>query len=353
MGIKNEARGKLTEALNVLTDRFSQTTDAAEQATITEAINQLNNIRARINQEDLQDAANAIQRATISLERVVNSARLGPFDDFVKAIEGVITRTHQLLRNGELSEPSPRAIEPPATPPPASPVSTSSTTTAPLSIPSRPTPPPPAPLSPPSTPRIPATGLTIDSSKDFTALRLEYERFFETMVIKAEQQSKVDWHTNQLLKNQSRYESVSSNVNNIPWAMIGVIQAMECGFDFSCHLHNGDPLTSRTKHVPPGKPASGEPPFPWETSAIDALKLEGLDKVTDWSIPHMLYLLEKYNGFGYRDKKMATPYLWSFSNQYEKGKYVADGQFDPEAVSRQCGAAVMLKALLDKGINLT
>src|SRR4249920_3423523 len=131
MGIQNEARGKLTEALNVLTDRFIQTTDATEQATITDAINQLNNIRARINQEDLQDAANAIQRATISLERVVNSARLGPFDDFVKAIEGVITRTHQLLRNGELSEPSPRAIDPPATPPPASPGATSSTTTIP------------------------------------------------------------------------------------------------------------------------------------------------------------------------------------------------------------------------------
>jgi lysozyme family protein len=41
-----------------------------------------------------------------------------------------------------------------------------------------------------------------------------------------------------------------------------------------------------------------------------------------------------------------TPYLWSFSSLYEKGKFVADGVFDPAAVSKQCGAAVMLKAVL-------
>ena len=68
---------------------------------------------------------------------------------------------------------------------------------------------------------------------------------------------------------------------------------------------------------------------------------------------HMLYLLEKYNGFGYRNMGKATPYLWSFSNLYEKGKYVADGRFDPEAVSKQCGAGVMLKALLDQGTDLS
>jgi lysozyme family protein len=28
-----------------------------------------------------------------------------------------------------------------------------------------------------------------------------------------------------------------------------------------------------------------------------------------------------------------------------KGKFVQDGRFDPEAVSKQCGAALMLKAV--------
>ena len=41
----------------------------------------------------------------------------------------------------------------------------------------------------------------------------------------------------------------------------------------------------------------------------------------------MLFRLEAYNGSGYRDKHpdVKTPYLWSFSNHYTRGKYVADG----------------------------
>jgi lysozyme family protein len=41
--------------------------------------------------------------------------------------------------------------------------------------------------------------------------------------------------------------------------------------------------------------------------------------------------------------------LWSFSNQYERGKFVADGKFSSTAKSQQCGAAVMLKLLADAG----
>jgi lysozyme family protein len=67
----------------------------------------------------------------------------------------------------------------------------------------------------------------------------------------------------------------------------------------------------------------------------------------------MLYLLEKYNGFGYRNQGLQTPYLWSFSNLYQKGKYTVDSRFDPEAVSEQCEAAVMLKALTNRGSALS
>jgi lysozyme family protein len=41
--------------------------------------------------------------------------------------------------------------------------------------------------------------------------------------------------------------------------------------------------------------------------------------------------------------------LWSFSNQYDRGKYVADGKFSSTARSQQCGAAVMLKMLAEAG----
>ena len=59
----------------------------------------------------------------------------------------------------------------------------------------------------------------------------------------------------------------------------------------------------------------------------------------------MLHRLEAYNGFGYRRSGRASPYLWSFSNLFTSGKFVADGRFDQKAKSQQCGAAVMLKLL--------
>jgi len=67
------------------------------------------------------------------------------------------------------------------------------------------------------------------------------------------------------------------------------------------------------------------------------------------ALARTLYRMEAYNGFGSRRKGINTPYLWAFSNHYTKGKYVADGKWNPDYVSTQCGGAVMLKALITGG----
>jgi hypothetical protein len=41
--------------------------------------------------------------------------------------------------------------------------------------------------------------------------------------------------------------------------------------------------------------------------------------------------------------------LWGFSNHYKSGKYVADGTWSDTAVSKQCGAAVLLRRMAEKG----
>ena len=66
-----------------------------------------------------------------------------------------------------------------------------------------------------------------------------------------------------------------------------------------------------------------------------------------WTLAATLFKLEGFNGLGYRTRhpEVLSPYLWSFSNHYTKGKFVADGKFDPSAASKQCGAAVILKSL--------
>jgi lysozyme family protein len=143
-----------------------------------------------------------------------------------------------------------------------------------------------------------------------------------------------------------RYEKLSKDLG-IPWYFVGVVHALEASFNFRSHLHNGDPLTSRTVQVPAGRPPDWLPPSDWESSAKDALMMSGLAGKHDWGLENMLYRWEAYNGFGYRPQKVNSPYLWSFSSNYAAGKFVKDGKWDASAKSQQCGAVVMLKALIN------
>ncbi|CAG9180885.1 hypothetical protein LMG23992_04332 [Cupriavidus laharis] len=182
------------------------------------------------------------------------------------------------------------------------------------------------------------------------ALRRDYESLFNSCVISAARAAEVDGLVRTLVRNQPRYEAASA-ISGVPWHFIAVIHNMECGQRFDCHLHNGDPLSARTTHVPAGRPRGSPPPFTWEDSAADALAVKGLGAATDWSLAGLLYQAERYNGFGYRSyhPQVPTPYLWSFSNHYVRGKYVADGTWSDTAVSRQCGVAVLLRRLAETG----
>jgi lysozyme family protein len=125
---------------------------------------------------------------------------------------------------------------------------------------------------------------------------------------------------------------------------------MECAFDFNKHLHNGDPLSRKTVLIPRGRPDPWNPPNDWNSSAADALRIKKFTDVTDWDLARTLFRWEMYNGWRSRMLyKINTPYLWSFSNHYTKGKFVRDNVWDGNAVSQQCGAAVMLKVLVESG----
>jgi lysozyme family protein len=75
------------------------------------------------------------------------------------------------------------------------------------------------------------------------------------------------------------------------------------------------------------------------------MKMKNYHLQSDWTEAAMLYRWEKYNGWGYRSRGIHTPYLWSFSEHYTKGKFVRDGVYDSNAVSRQPGASALLKAI--------
>ena len=181
-------------------------------------------------------------------------------------------------------------------------------------------------------------------------LRTEYQRLFDGCRIRPARRGDVERILSRIQASRRRYAAVERRLG-IPWYFVAVVHNMEASLRFDGHLHNGDPLTRRTVHVPAGRPKAGNPPFAWEESAVDALTLRRLDRWTDWSVGGLLYQLEAYNGWGYRlhHAHVLSPYLWSFSNHYERGKYVADGTWSDTAVSQQCGAAVLLRRLAEKG----
>jgi len=157
--------------------------------------------------------------------------------------------------------------------------------------------------------------------------------------------SEINAQAAKIASKRSRYEAVSK-ATGVPWDVIGVIHYREASGSFDGVLHNGQKIIgkgTKTTIVPKGR----GPFSTWEEAAIDALVTAPpyAAKNTDWSIGGTLDLLEKYNGLGYRKNGLPSPYLWAGTNQYVKGKYVADGKYDPNHVDKQLGVAPILMKL--------
>lgn len=139
--------------------------------------------------------------------------------------------------------------------------------------------------------------------------------------------------------------------------LLGVIHYKEASCDFRGVLHNGEKIIGtgkKTTLVPKGRG-----PFDtWEAAAVDAIGIESSRWKTLLSGSHdigdILYALERYNGTGYisgAGKAENSPYLWACSNiNDDKGKYVSDGKFDPNAGTNETeGAALLLKQFSQSG----
>ena len=169
-------------------------------------------------------------------------------------------------------------------------------------------------------------------------LELDYYLMWESTVVKRLSASK--YVSDILIINANRYKEVAS-VTSVPWQIIACIHSLESYMDFSKCLHNGQPFNQMTTWVPKGL----GPWDSWEEAAIDALQRKKLPKA--WTIENTLYFLEKYNGLGYRKyhPRIRSPYLWSGTNHYTRGKYTSDGKFSTTAISKQIGAVCILKLL--------
>lgn len=139
---------------------------------------------------------------------------------------------------------------------------------------------------------------------------------------------------------KARYQAVEK-LTGVPWWFIAVVHEREASQNWNTQLGQGDPLNRKSTHVPKGR----GPFTTWEDGAVDALVncAPFASKNKDWTPGGALAMLEKYNGLGYFNKGVPSPYIWAGTDQYIKGKYVADGVYDPNAVDKQLGCAGLLK----------
>jgi lysozyme family protein len=118
----------------------------------------------------------------------------------------------------------------------------------------------------------------------------------------------------------------------------------ESSSNYSCSPAQGDPWDKVSVHVPRGL----GPYADWGDSCVAAYDIDKLDAVgaPNWTWTRACYEGELYNGFGPRAHGRHTGYLWSWTNIYTGGKYVADGQWDPDVKDQQCGMVPMMAAML-------
>jgi lysozyme family protein len=162
-------------------------------------------------------------------------------------------------------------------------------------------------------------------------------------------------------ENKARYQKIAA-ATHVPWTVIAVIHEREAGGNFDRQLGQGDPLDQVSTHTPAGRgPFLNHPDDPpgedaFYRGALDALTACApfAAKWQDWSIGGVLTLLEEYNGLGYANRGVPSAYVWSGSDQYVQGKFVADHVYSETAVDVQEGCAPLLArmAAVDPSIHL-
>jgi len=149
-------------------------------------------------------------------------------------------------------------------------------------------------------------------------------------------------------QNRDRYEEVSA-ATNMPAELIAALHWRESSGNFNTYLHQGDPLGKPAVNVPNNIPVFYE----WEEAAIHALNMqyhknrqENLEIEDDTRNPNALgSYAETYNGLGYYNRGIPSPYVYAGTDQYTSGKYVSDGSFNQNVVDQQLGVMPMLGAI--------
>lgn len=155
-----------------------------------------------------------------------------------------------------------------------------------------------------------------------------------------EQQADLNAFQNNYEANKSRYEAVGKEAD-MPPQLVAAIHWRESSGNFGKYLHQGDPLGAPAKRVPTNIPVFGKDE--WDKAAVHALKMKskckdelGINKDTQ-DRAKMAAFAERYNGMGYSNKGVPSPYVYSGTDSYTSGKYIADHVYSADTVDQQLG----------------
>jgi lysozyme family protein len=198
---------------------------------------------------------------------------------------------------------------------------------------------------------------------NIAALKDANSRRWSAMQISPSREASLEKTAQHLVANKNRYLKVQQGIQEqgmyVPWWFVAITHIRESDGDFNTQLAQGDPLDRVSTHVPAGRgPFTDHPGEKYDAftrGCFDALIdcAPHAAKNTDWSVGGVLTLFEEYNGLGYANKGAPSPYVWSGTDQYSRGKYVADGVFDPAAVDMQPGCAALLSLMIKLDPTIT
>jgi lysozyme family protein len=153
---------------------------------------------------------------------------------------------------------------------------------------------------------------------------------------------------------------VKAGYSAVPWWFVAVVAEREYGGPphWDKQLGQGDPLDQVSHNDPAGRGPfrQGPPPDdPWLRCCLDAL----IDCAphaalwNDWTSGGTMTLWEEYNGLGYAARGVPSAYVWSGTDQYVSGKYVADHEYRANVKDVQEGCAPILDEMmiLDRSIQ--
>jgi lysozyme family protein len=166
---------------------------------------------------------------------------------------------------------------------------------------------------------------------------------------------------------KARYQAVTDRlialgktdptIQPVPWWFTAVVSEREYGGPphWDKQLGQGDDLHKMSRHEPKGRgpflnhPGDVTPGFDaWTRCCLDAL-IECAPKAakwTLWTVGGVLTLLEEYNGLGYAARGVPSAYVWSGTDQYESGKFIADHEYRKNVVDVQEGCAPILAMMM-------